>query len=69
MKKFEHEVLSFDANGKKEYAAMQATLREWGESGFEIVSVVGTSMNGSDFTVFLKREVNNNADNEGEQNV
>lgn len=57
MKQFEHEVLSFDANGKKGYAAMQLTLKEWGEAGYEVVSVVNTAMNGCNFTVFLKREV------------
>lgn len=57
MKKFEHEVLTFDANGKKGHATMQNSLREWGEAGFEIVSVVGTAINSSNFTVFLKREV------------
>lgn len=57
MKRFNHEVLSFDANGKKEYKAMQDKLRDWGEAGFEIVSVISTSMNGSYFTVFLKREM------------
>ncbi len=56
MKTFEHEVLKFDANDKKSFALMQETLREWGASGYEVVSVVGTSLNSSNFTVFLKRE-------------
>lgn len=56
MKTFEHEVLTFDANDKKNFAGMQETLREWGAVGYEVVSVVGTSVNSSNFTVFLKRE-------------
>lgn len=57
MKTFEHEVLTFNASSKKGYAAMQEALREWGEAGFEIVSVTADSVNPMAFTVFLKREV------------
>ena len=47
MKTFEHEVLTFDANDKKSFAGMQETLRDWGAAGYEVVSVVGTSVNSS----------------------
>ena len=57
MKTFEHEILTFDANDKKSFAGMQETLRDWGAAGYEVVSVVGTSVNSSNFTVFLKREL------------
>lgn len=55
MKTFEHEVLTFDASDKKGFDTMKSTLSTWGDAGFEIVSVVGSSVNASYFTVFLKR--------------
>lgn len=57
MKQFEHEVLSFDTSTKKSFAKMQETLREWGLSGFEIVSVVTASIGGDVVKIFLKREL------------
>lgn len=54
---FEHEILTFGTSTKKEMKKMADTLTEWGEAGFEVVSVVSTSMNGSHVTAFLKREV------------
>ncbi len=55
MKTFEHEVLTFDASDKKGFETMKSALSTWGDAGFEIVSVVGSSANASYFTVFLKR--------------
>lgn len=57
MKMFEHEVLNFNASNRKGYAEMQATLRDWGANGFEIISVTNDSVNPMSFIVFLKREV------------
>lgn len=56
MKRFEHEVLHFNASSPKGYAEMQDTLREWGENGFEVISVTNDSVNSMAFVVFLKRE-------------
>ena len=56
MKRFEHEVLHFNASSPKGYSEMQDTLREWGESGFEVISVTNDSVNSMSFIVFLKRE-------------
>ena len=47
MKTFEHEVLTFDASDKKGFETMKSTLSTWGDAGFEIVSVVGSSVNAS----------------------
>jgi hypothetical protein len=44
MKQFEHEVLNFDISTDKKYAVMQQTLREWGDVGFEVISVVPASL-------------------------
>ena len=55
MKTFEHEILTFDASDKKGCETMKRTLSTWGDAGFEIVSVVGSSVNASYFTLFLKR--------------
>lgn len=58
MKKFEHEVLYFDAQNKKSLDEMQQTLREWGEVGFEVVSVVHSNFGlGENYAIFLKRAV------------
>lgn len=57
MKQFEHEVLGFDASTQKRFKEMQTTLQHRGAAGFEIVSVVQTSMNSNTFMVFLKREI------------
>ena len=56
MRRFEHEVLTFSVDKAKDFAAMQETLREWGNAGFEIVSVVPGDMHSKSMTVFLKRE-------------
>ncbi|WP_341369146.1 hypothetical protein [Yoonia sp. BS5-3] len=54
---FEHEVLTFGTSNAKEMKKMADTLTEWGAAGYEVVSVVSTSMNGSHVTAFLKRKV------------
>lgn len=57
MKRFEHEVLTFSVNKAKDFEAMQKQLREWGDAGFEIISVIAGDMHSKSMTVFLKREV------------
>lgn len=62
MKKFEHEVLSYDVSKKGEYEVMQAALKKWGDAGFEVISVVNADNITSTLTVFLKREVDGTLD-------
>ena len=57
MKQFEHEILTFGTTTKKDYEKMRQSLSEWGEAGFEVVSVVPTAIDGSEVTIFLKREI------------
>ena len=54
MRRFEHEVLTFSVDKAKGFAAMQETLREWGNAGFEIVSVLDHKNVGINYTVFMK---------------
>jgi len=63
---FEHEVLSFGTGTKKEHAAMRTALKEWGEAGYEVVSVVPVTIGGSVVNIFLKRQV---VSDDGETNV
>ena len=65
MKKFEHEILSYDLSKKGEYETMRAALKEWGEAGYEIVSVVNPDNITSNVAVFLKREVQSSSGLEG----
>ena len=58
MKRFEHEVLTFSVDKPKDFTKMQETLREWGDVGFEIVSVLDHKNVGTNYTVFMKREMN-----------
>ncbi len=60
MKRFEHEVLTFETSTKKGIEKMQEKLHEWGQAGFEIVGVAPITVGGSVVTVFLKREVAQN---------
>jgi len=62
---FEHEVLNFGTRTKKDRAAMKASLTEWGAAGYEAVSVVPASLDGSVVNVFLKREVYAKSQDEG----
>ncbi|MEN8950649.1 hypothetical protein [Planktotalea arctica] len=57
MKQFEHEIMTFDLATKKGNKHMAETLQAWGAVGFELVSVVPTSINATGVTVFLKREI------------
>lgn len=66
MKQFEHEVLNFDISTDKKYAGMQQTLREWGEVGFEVISVVPASLGFDVINVFFKREIAEQATGAGE---
>lgn len=66
MKTFEHEVLNFDISSDKLYAKMQDKLREWGQSGFEVVSVVPGSLGFNVVNVFLKREAPDLSTRDGE---
>ena len=54
---YEHEVMTFGTQKKKDIEAMSKTLNEWGAAGYEVVSVVPTSMSGDAVNVFLKRKV------------
>lgn len=54
---FEHEVMTFGTSTKKEMNQMADKLNEWGAAGYEVVSVVPTSMSGDAVNVFLKRKV------------
>lgn len=66
MRAFEHEVLDFDVREADGLEAMKRTLREWGEAGFEIVSVLPISRDADMTRVFLKREVSPDRSREGE---
>ena len=57
MKVFEHEVLNFKVDNRKNYEAMQKALREWGAAGYELVSVAPDRTSPQAFIVFLKREI------------
>ena len=57
MKQFEHEVLNCDSSTDKKYAVMQQTLREWGDVGFEVISVIPASLGFDIVNVFFKREI------------
>lgn len=59
---FEHEVLSFGTSTKKENAEMRAALKEWGEAGYEVVSVVPVTIGGSVLNIFLKRRIISDGD-------
>lgn len=54
---FEHEVMTFRTDTKKGMKLMSDKLTEWGAAGYEVVSVVATSMSGDAVNVFLKRKV------------
>lgn len=54
---FEHEIFTFGTRSKKDIAEMRAKLAEWGAAGYEVVSVVAASIDGSTVNVFLKRKV------------
>lgn len=54
---FEHEIFTFGTRSKKDVAEMRATIKEWGDVGYEVVSVVPASIDGSTVCVFLKRKV------------
>ncbi|AUR22508.1 hypothetical protein [Phaeobacter inhibens] len=54
---FEHEILTFGTGTKKEVNAMATSLKEWGAAGYEVVSVVPIQIGGAVVTVFLKRKV------------
>ncbi|MBM1222787.1 MULTISPECIES: hypothetical protein [Rhodobacterales] len=59
MKTFENEVLTFDPLSAKSMKSMPEKLREWGQAGFKVVSVVHASAEGragSNIHVFLTRE-------------
>ncbi|MHC0055425.1 hypothetical protein [Actibacterium sp. D379-3] len=59
MKTFENEVLTFDPQSAKSMKSMPDKLREWGEAGFQVVSVVEASAEGRggwNLYVFLTRE-------------
>ena len=56
MKTFEHEVRTFNGSNRKGFEAMQKALREWGEAGYEIVSVTNDSLQHQNYVVFFKRE-------------
>lgn len=56
MKRFENEVLSFPVKSNKDFDAMQVKLKQWGQEGFEIVSVVHSLNPHDTYTAFLKRE-------------
>ena len=65
MKQFENEVLFFDMSSKKGQEQMRKTLSEWGAVGFEVVAVIPSDMHSRSVTVFLKREVSNDASEQG----
>lgn len=57
MKRFEHEVLTFDTNSRKGCDAMQKALKEWGVAGYELVSVTPDLTVPQGVMLFFKREI------------
>ena len=57
MKRFEHEVLAFDTNGRKGRDAMQKALKDWGAAGYELVSVTPDRTVPQGVMLFFKREI------------
>lgn len=59
MKTYENEVMTFDPLSAKSMKSMPEKLREWGQAGFKVVSVVHANAEGragSNIHVFLTRE-------------
>lgn len=64
MKRFENEVMSFDASSKRLQNKMREALADLGEKGWEIVTVTPRSVGAHDLLVFLKREINESGQEE-----
>ncbi|WP_339115659.1 hypothetical protein [Thioclava sp. GXIMD2076] len=61
MKRFENEVKTFKNGSTRDEAKMQATLRDLGLAGWEVVSVVPCDLGGRELMVFFKRELDEGA--------